>query len=134
MGDQHKNTVICPKCGTSFPVPSPLRKSVSCPHCHKKLVLSFASERHLRYMRYFIVFVIACFFGWGIWMINVRENYFPLLITAVLSLWFSYVSDQFSLWALYRMKGLAYSAREEYEAERNRQKAKNRRFMNRKED
>ena len=58
--------VKCPRCGKENEVTiKNLNKVVECSHCHKKMCLDVKSQRKIKWVRYFIMLIIAIGFAYS---------------------------------------------------------------------
>ena len=56
----------CPKCGKENEVTvKSVKKLIECSHCHKKMCLDVKSQRKIKYVRYFVMLIIAIGFAYS---------------------------------------------------------------------
>lgn len=88
--------VKCPRCGKENEVTvKDLKKIVECSHCHKKMCLDVKSQRKIKYVRYFIMLIIAIGFAYSMQKFTAGTSGYLIIIAylAFLFLIMNYIDD-----------------------------------------
>lgn len=86
----------CPKCGKENEVTiKNLKKLVECSHCHKKMCLDVRSQRILKWVRYFIMLIIAIGFAYSMQSFTTGKTGYLIIIAylAFLFLIMNFIDD-----------------------------------------
>lgn len=103
-----KNEVKCTRCGNNIKLdPSKLSNVISCPHCHKKMVLDLKSNRYLKAFRYLVVVLVCGLLLFGMSKIETKM-YGIIFVCLSIAIGMALVADKLCLWLVYKTVGLSY--------------------------
>lgn len=103
-----KNEVKCTRCGKQFRLDSKnLSNVVSCPHCHKKMILDIRSNRYLKAFRYLVVALVCGLLLFGMSKIETKM-YGIIFVCLSIAIGMAIVADKLCLWLVYKTAGLSY--------------------------